>query len=86
MVDVESSKVEVESSVGTQEENTERNILYGYIVIQRESLYRGYYMVKCKDEKGTYTLIIIDNVRPNLCCRYYTNRYGAGKDSVKTIQ
>ena len=48
VVDVRSIKGEVESGVGTKEENTESKKLYAVIVIHRESIYRGYYMVQCK--------------------------------------
>ena len=41
VVEAESRKVEVESSVDTKKENTERINVYMYIVIHRELLYWG---------------------------------------------
>ena len=45
VVEVESSKIEVKSSVETKEENT-------YIAIHRESLYQGEDIVRNKGGKG----------------------------------
>ena len=43
-------------------------------------------MVQRKDRKGPYTLIINNNVHPNVCSGYGTNRDGLDTDAVITIR